>query len=74
MNDRIDIVDHLINHNCKIISDRSEKHSVFVNTLDISLKSALLKQDQLSDKYVINVCKCLCIPVPVMVDIRNPNF
>ena len=73
MNEREDIVEHIISNGCEILSDRSPKHSIYVNTGDKSLKSALLKNNQLTDKYVINVCKCLGISIPVLIDIRNQN-
>lgn len=72
-NNRNDVVTHIEQNGCEIISDKNPKHSVYVNTVDRSLKSALLKKEYLSDKYVINVCRCLNISAPVVVQIRNPN-
>jgi hypothetical protein len=73
MTDREEFIDHLTQNNCEIMSDKSAKHSVYVNTIDKSLRSAVLKQSQLSDKYIINVCKCLGISPPVLIQIRNQN-
>lgn len=72
MNNRQDIVDHLILQGCEILSDSSPKHTIYINIIDRSLKSALLKENELSDKYVINVCRCLGVSVPVLIGIRNP--
>lgn len=73
MNEIGDIEQHLIDNNCELISNRSSKHSLWVNKGDRSLKSALLKESNLSDKYVKNVCKCLGIPSPILCDIRQPE-
>jgi hypothetical protein len=73
MNEYDEIVEHLLNNGCEILSDRSAKHSVWMNTMDTSLKSALYKQQVLTDKYVKNVCRCLGIPNPVLIDIRTPD-
>jgi hypothetical protein len=68
---REEIVNHILDSGCEVLTENNKKHTIYVNMVDRSLKSALVRNEYLSDKYVINVCKCLGISIPVLIEIRN---
>lgn len=68
---REDFIKYLHSNLCEIFSDGSRKHSIYVNTMNKSLRSAVLKNERLSERYISNVCRCLGISIPVEIQIKG---